>query len=49
MSRIVLLGRIPDVGLELLDRNGEMWAWSDDDHITCEAIVRGYLIEEGGR
>ena len=33
MSRIVVLGRIPDVGLELLEGNGELWAWSNDDPI----------------
>lgn len=30
-SRIVVLGRIPDAGLELLRDAGELWTWDSDD------------------
>lgn len=36
-SRIVVTGRIPEPGLELLRRSGEVWAWQDDDPIPSEA------------
>lgn len=33
MSRIVVTGRIPDAGLELLRAAGDLWAWDGDDPI----------------
>lgn len=33
MSRIVVTGRIPEPGLELLREAGELWAWDGDDPI----------------
>ena len=36
MSRIVVTGRIPDAGLELLRSAGELWAWDGDDPIPTD-------------
>ncbi len=36
MSRIVVTGRIPDAGLEILRTAGEVWAWAGDDPIPTE-------------
>lgn len=35
MSRIVVTGRIPEPGLELLRDAGEVWAWDGDDPIPA--------------
>ncbi len=34
--RIVVTGRIPDVGLEILHSVGDVWAWADDDVIPTD-------------
>ncbi len=34
--RIVVCGRIPDAGLELLDAAGDLWAWTRDDQIPID-------------
>jgi len=36
MSRIVVTGRIPDAGLELLRRAGDVWSWDGDDPIPVD-------------
>lgn len=36
MSRIVVTGRIPDAGLEMLRTAGEMWAWEGDEPIPTD-------------
>lgn len=36
MSRIVVTGRIPEAGLELLREAGEVWAWDGDEPITTD-------------
>ena len=36
MSRIVVTGRIPDDGLEILRTAGEVWAWDGDDPIPVD-------------
>lgn len=36
MSRIVVTGRIPDAGLEILRSAGEVWAWDGDDPIPTD-------------
>jgi glyoxylate reductase len=36
MSRIVVTGRIPEAGLDILREAGEVWAWSDDDPIPVD-------------
>ncbi len=36
MSRIVVTGRIPDAGLELLRANGDVWAWEHDEPIPTD-------------
>lgn len=36
MSRIVVTGRIPDAGLEILRSTGELWAWNGDDPIPVD-------------
>jgi glyoxylate reductase len=48
-ARIVVLGRIPTSGLDLLRQTGELWAWDHDEHIpddvrneqlaTADAVV----------
>ena len=34
MSRVVVTGRIPDAGLEVLRGDADVWAWDGDDPIT---------------
>ncbi len=34
--RIVVTGRIPDVGLDILHSVGDVWAWADDDVIPTD-------------
>jgi glyoxylate reductase len=36
MNRIVVTGRIPDAGHDLLRSAGELWAWAGDDPIPVE-------------
>lgn len=36
MSKIVVTGRIPEPGLEILRQAGEVWAWSDDEQIPID-------------
>lgn len=36
MSKIVVTGRIPEAGLEILRQAGEVWAWSDDEQIPID-------------
>lgn len=36
MSRIVVTGRIPEAGLDLLREAGEVWAWDGDDPIPTD-------------
>jgi len=36
MSRIVVTGRIPEAGLELLREAGEVWAWDGDEPIPTD-------------
>lgn len=36
MSRIVVTGRIPEAGLEILRVAGEVWAWDGDDPIPTD-------------
>ena len=36
MSRIVVTGRIPEAGLEILRQAGEVWAWNDDEQIPID-------------
>jgi glyoxylate reductase len=36
MSRIVVTGRIPDAGLEILRQAGDVWAWDDDEQIPID-------------
>lgn len=36
MSRIVVTGRIPEAGLELLREAGEVWAWDGDEPIPSD-------------
>jgi glyoxylate reductase len=35
-ARIVVLGRIPGSGLELLRQAGDVWSWDSDEHISDE-------------
>ncbi len=35
-GRIVVTGRIPDAGLDLLRDAGELWAWTDDEPIPTD-------------
>lgn len=34
--RIVVTGKIPQAGIELLSTVGEVWAWNEDDPIPCD-------------
>ena len=46
-ARIVVLGRIPDVGLSLLREAGQVWAWDRDEPIPGE--VRDEPAGDRGR